>query len=212
MIPAFLAAPLAKPLVKWGVIGGVLVASVLAIWLHGFFTCKRSMQREYAEVVAQQAAASAQQAVQAQDMESAIVQRIDVAERAIQQKAKVIRKKVRTYAQHTQTITISAPIVRMHDELRGLSEQAGPRLSTPDSRTRAPEIPRGGVDTPVTQFVPIEAPDGETVILTTEELLQVAVDTMEKYALMRNSYRGLSEWNDGRERLEKARHGMEEKP
>ena len=44
--------------------------------------------------------------------------------------------------------------------------------------------------------------NGQAVELTTEELAQAAVDFAEKYALMKNAYKGLSDWNEGRERLE----------
>lgn len=213
MIPAFLAAPLAKPLVKWGIVGGVLVAAILSIWLHGFYTCKRSMQREYAEAVAQQAATAAQHAVDASVMEAKIVQDIGVAERNIQRKAKIIRKKVSTYGHAKQTVTISAPLVGLHDELRGLSGQARSRVSASNPGTGASEVSSGGVGPAGPQGLSIDSPDGgEAVTLTGDELAQAVMDVYEKYALMRNNYRGLSEWNDGRERLEKSRFGLEEAP
>ena len=213
MIPAFLAAPLAKPLVKWGIVGGVLVAAILSIWLHGFFTCKRAMQREYAEAVVQQAAESTRHTVQAQDMESKIVQDIAAAERTIHRKARVIRKKVSTYGHAKQTVTISAPFVSLHDELRGLSGQASSRVSSADPGPGSPEVSSGGVGPASPEGLSIDSHDGsEAVTLTGDELAQAVMDMYEKYALMRNSYKGLSEWNDGREKLERARFDIEEAP
>lgn len=206
MLPALMAL---QPAIKYGVPAAVLVALLGGTNTCSYVKGKRVVQQEWDATIAQQAAESAQQAVHAQVMESKIVRAIDVQERAIQQKAKTIKKKVSTYAHAKQTVTISAPLVRMHDELRGLSDQAGPGLSTPDPGAGTPEVPSGGMGAAAAPLVPVEA-DGESVTLTTEELAQAVTDFYEKYALMRNSYRGFSEWNDGREKLERARFGMED--
>lgn len=43
---------------------------------------------------------------------------------------------------------------------------------------------------------------GQDIGLTTEDLAQAATDFAEKYALMKERYRQLSEWNDKREHME----------
>jgi hypothetical protein len=205
MLPALMAA---KPILKYGLVIGIPVALFVGGYVTGCTKGERNVQQAWDASIAQQAAQSVREVVKAQAMESEVVRESDVRERDIKKKADTIRKKV--LREPHKTITLSPATVRVHDELRSLSEQADDRVSAADSGTRSPEILRGGLGPSVTEVVQVE--DGESVELTMEELKQAATDYFEKYALMRNNYRGFSEWNDGREALEKARHGIEETP
>jgi len=203
MLPALMAL---RPAIKYGVPAALFVALIGGTNTCSYVKGKRVMQQEWDASIAQQAATAVKEVVKAQVMESAVVKQTDGREREIQRKANVMRKKV--LRDPAKTIILSPITVRLHDELRGLSNEADNGVPTADHGPGTPEISPGGMGSAAVEFVPIEA-DGEELLLTTEELKQAAVDYFEKYAMMRNSYRGLSEWNDGRERLETARQGME---
>jgi hypothetical protein len=203
MLPALMAL---KPAIKYGVPVAILVALIGGTNTCSYVKGKRVVQQAWDASIAQQAAQSVREVVKAQAMESEVVRESDVRERDIKRKVDTIRKKV--LRDPHKTITLSPATVRLHDELRSLSNKTDDRVPAADPGTGSPEILRGGLGSATTEVLQVE--DGEFVELTMEELKQAATDYFEKYALLRNNYRGLSEWNDGREALEKARHGIEE--
>lgn len=198
MIPV-LAAAWAKPAIKYAVMGGAAFLLIGSIWGHGFASGKKFVYKEWNGSIADASAQAVRESVKAEAMESAVVKANDQAERVIEAKAETVKKKVVHHAKKDPK-PLSAATVAIYDELISLPNEAGLGLSTPDPGTGAPEVPRGGVEVEATTRVQDE--DGQDVELTTEELAQAAVDFAEKYALMKNAYKGLSDWNDGRERLE----------
>ncbi len=201
MIPPMLAATFAKPLVKWGAIAGGIVMFLVAVWTHGCSTGKEMVQREWDAMIAQQAAQHAQEAVKAQAMESAVVKAHDQSERVIAAKADQIKKEVVHHAKQDPK-PLSAATVAIYDRLIELPNEAGGSVPAADSGTGTPEVSRGGLAIEAAPRVSVPLAAGEPVELTMEELAQAAVDFAEKYALMKNAYKGLSDWNDGREKIE----------
>ena len=196
MIPALMAA---KPLVKYGVMAGVAVLLVGSIWGHGYFTGKKVVHEEWDAAIAQASASAMHESIKADAMESAVVKANDQAERVIELKAERIKKEVVHHARKNPK-PLAAATIAIYDQLVSLPNEAGRSLPTPDPRAGTSEVSRGGLA--VETITAIQDEDGNRIELTTEELAQAAVDFAEKYALMKNAYKGLSDWNEGRERLE----------
>lgn len=198
MLPALMAA---KPLVKYGVLAGVAILLIGSIWGHGYFTGKKVVHEEWDAAIATASAQAIHESVKADAMESAVVKANDQAERVIEAKAEIIKKEVVHHARKNPK-PLAAATVAIYDRLVSLPNEAGRSVSSTDPSAGTPEVPRGGVATETVTRIPLD--DGRTgeIELTTEELAQAAVDFAEKYALMKNAYKGLSDWNDGRERLE----------
>lgn len=189
----------AKPLIKYGVMGGVAFLLVGSIWGHGYATGKKVVHKEWNASIAAASAQAVHESVKADAMESAVVKANDQAERVIEAKAETIKKEVVHHAKKDPK-PLSAATVAIYDRLISLPNEAGGGVSRADPGAGTPEVPRGGLAVETTTRIQDE--DGNDIELTTEELAQAAVDFAEKYALMKNAYKGLSDWNDGRERIE----------
>jgi hypothetical protein len=204
MIPALMAA---KPLIKYGVMAGIVIASVGSIWTHGYFTGKKAVHEEWDAAIANASVQAAQESVKANAMESEVVKANDAAERVIEAKAEHTKKEVIRHARKDPK-PLTAATIAIYDELIRLPNEAGVSVPFANPSAGTPEVSRGGVAAET--LTAIQDENGNSITLTTEELAQAAVDFAEKYALMKNAYKGLSEWNDGRERLEVGRLIKEE--
>ena len=196
MLPALLAA---KPLIKYGVLIGVPLLLLTISHTTVYFKGKAACAREQDALIAQASMQAMKESVKANAMESAIVKANDQAERVIEAKAEEVKKEVVRYAKKDPKI-LRAATVAIYDRLVSLPNEAGRSVPPTDHGTGTPEVPRGGLAAQTVAGLQDE--NGQAVELTTEELAQAAVDFAEKYALMKNAYKGLSDWNDGRERLE----------
>lgn len=198
MLP-ILAAQFAKPAIKYGVIAGGAVVLVSLIWWNGYSKGKRVIQNEWDAAIATASAQAIHESVKADAMESVVVKANNQAERVIEAKAEQVKKEVVHHARKNPK-PLAAATIAIYDKLVSLPNEAGRSVPSADTSTGAPEVPRAGLA--VETIAGIQDENGQAVELTTEELAQAAVDFAEKYALMKNAYRGLSDWNDGRERLE----------
>lgn len=99
-------------------------------------------------------------------------------------------------------------LIRMYDTLLGVLNSTARNLPTPNADAGTPEVPRGGLASPTTEVIHLDTDEG-VIDLTTDELIQAVVDMSEKYALMKQSYKGATDWNEGRERIELERLGHE---
>lgn len=196
MIPALLTA---KPLIKYGVMAGAAVLLVGSMWGHGYFTGKKVVHEEWDAAIAQASANAIHESVKADAMEAVVVKENDQAERVIEAKAEQVKKEVMHHARKNPK-PLAAATIAIYDKLVSLPNEAGRSVPSTDPRAGTPEVPRGRLDGETTTALQDE--NGQAVELTTEELSQAAVDFAEKYALMKNAYKGLSDWNEGRERLE----------
>lgn len=196
MLPALMAA---KPLIKYGVMAGAVALLVGSLWGHGYFTGKKVVHEEWDAAIAQASADAVHESVKADAMESVVVKANDQAERVIEAKAEQVKKEVVHHAKKNPK-PLAAATIAIYDRLISLPNDAGRSLPAADLGAGASEVPRGGLATQTVAGLQDE--NGQAVELTTEELAQAAVDFAEKYALMKNAYKGLSDWNDGRERLE----------
>ena len=197
MLPALMAA---KPLIKYGVMIGVPLLILSYSHTKVYFAGKAAVYEEWDTANAEKAAQNVHEVVKAEAMESKVVKEYDAAERVIQAYAEQVKKEVVDHAKQNKR-PLSAAVVTIYDRLISVPNKAGISVPSPDPGTGASEVPRGGVAVETPPRVQVDT-NGDTVELTTEELVQAAVDFAEKYALMKNAYKGLSEWNDGREQLE----------
>lgn len=196
MLPALMAA---KPLIKYGVLVGVPLLVLTISHTTVYFKGKAACTREQDALIAQASMEAMKESVKADTMEAVIVKANDQAERVIEAKAEQVKKEVVHHARKNPK-PLAAATIAIYDKLVSLPNEAGHSVPSTDSRAGTPEVPRGGLA--VETVTGIQDEDGNRIELTTEELAQAAVDFAEKYALMKNAYKGLSDWNDGRERLE----------
>lgn len=203
MIPAMLAA---KPLIKYGLLIGVpvLLLTMSHTWMYwsGKHQGQKEVRVEWDAALARQAKESARQVVAAQAMASAVVNEAAQEQRMIAAQAKHIKREVVHNARQDPK-PLSAAVVSLYDRLISVPNETSDRLPPSDLRPGTPEVPRGGLAAPT--IAALQDEDGNPIELTTEELAQAAVDFAEKYALMKSAYKGLSDWNDGRERIETQR-------
>lgn len=202
MFPALMAA---RPLIKYGILIGVPVLILICSHWYAYSSGDENgadrVQSKWNASIQKQAEEAVQQTVKADAMEAQVYQQKEEAGRVIEEKAKAIKRKVADHAKATPAIPLSPEFVRMYDELRQLPNEAGRHLPT-DPGTSGPEVSSGEVRSATPQLVQVEGEDGEIVELTTDELYQAVTDAFEKLAEVKKDYKGFSDWNDGRERIE----------
>lgn len=192
MIPPMLLTPVAKLL---GV--GMVIAT---LWGWGYLTGRSHVQQAWDASLAEQAMRSMQEVAKASTMTSSVLKDSSEGARAITENIERVEKEVIHHAKHNPQ-TLSPAVVSLYDRLISVPNEAGRGVPAADAGPGASEVPRGGMATEATARVSLGDTE-EPVELTTEELAQAAVDFAEKYARMKNAYKGLSDWNDGREKIE----------
>lgn len=210
MIPPFLvtkaaewlapvAAKFTSPLVKWGAVGAAVV--VLLAWTNWktYDRMRAACEEERVRMVAAQAEEAARMAVQAHQMGSVAVQQSQQAERAIVDKMDEVKKEVVSHAKQNPK-PLSTATVSIYRELIRVPNETALPVPAADSGAGGTQIPRGGMAAETPLFLRDE--EGHDIGLTTEDLAQAATDFAEKYALMKDRYKQLSDWNDNREHLE----------
>ncbi len=204
MIPPFIAAPFAKPLVKWGVIGGAVVGLLLITnWMT--YDAMRSACEDEKNIAIQAASQAATKAATAQLMATIALNAKVAAERGqkdveLQALRENVRKKARKYA--GVKIAVPADLVRIHDEYARVSETSGASDALPaDLGTGRAEIQSGTVPTETEHRVQVQL-GNDTVTMTVEGTVLMLSDTYDKFGACLNDYSGFNGWNNGRERLE----------
>lgn len=205
MIPPFIAAPFAKPLVKWGAIGGAVVALMLITnWMT--YDAMRSACEDEKNIAIQAAANAATESAR-QQLFSTIALNAKVAEERDQKDAELqtlresVQKKARKYA-HVK-IAVPADLVRVHDEYAQLSGKASrpSELQPADSGTGGTEVSPGAVPPQAEQRVSVTL-GGEAVSMTVEGVSNMLGDTYDKFGLCLKDYSMFNGWNEGREEIE----------
>lgn len=193
------AAKFASPWVKWGAIAAAVV--VLLAWSNWrtYDRMRSACEEERVRMVAQQAEEAAKMAVQAHQMGSVAVQSAQQEERVIVEKMDEVKKKVVSHAKQNPQ-PLSAATVSLYSELIRVPNETALSIPTADLGAGGAEVSRGRMATETPLILRDEA--GQDIGLTTEDLAQAATDFAEKYALMKERYRQLSEWNDKREHME----------
>lgn len=204
MLPAIIPALSAmKPALKYSLLIGVpvvvLTISHTALYFSGKSEGKKQVRAEWDAAIGQQAAEATRQIIASNTMESQVVKERAQVQRAIEAKADQVKKEVVHHAKQNPK-PLSVAVVSIYDRLISVPNETVDRVPAADPGAGTPEVPRGGLAAAPTPALPDA--DGTPIELTTEELAQAAVDFAEKYALLKNAYKGLSEWNDGREQIE----------
>lgn len=199
MIPAIFAAAKAATWAQRGTIAGIIVGVVAAVfgwgYLKGYASCENSHQ---ANILAQ-VEESAKTAVRAHQAGAVVVRETQREERTVTEKMAEVKKEVVTHAKKNPK-PLSIATVALYDRLVSVPNETAVSVPAANPGTGSSEVPRGRVATEAFAFLRDE--EGNDIGLTTEELVQAATDFAEKYALMKNAYRGLSSWNDEREKIE----------
>lgn len=202
MIPALMAA---KPLIKWGVIGGA-VAIIVAITNWMTYDVMRSACEDEKNIAIQAAANAATESARQQlfatiDLNTKVTEERDQKDAELQTLRESVQKKARKYA-HVK-IAVPADLVRVHDEYARLSDKASrsSELQPADPSTGGAEVSPGAVPPQAEQRVSVTL-GGETVSMTVEGVSNMLGDTYNKFGLCLNDYGMFNDWNEGREGIE----------
>lgn len=149
MIPPFLvtkaaallgpvAAKLSSPLVKWGLIGALILFSNLWTW----HTTKLTVERERAEAVAEQAREYSQKAAQITESREEVLKQLDAVRREKDEKIITIQKRLVTYERNAKKSNVPVPpdSVGMFNAISGLLPAENPMPSANPS-TGKPDEP-----------------------------------------------------------------------
>lgn len=203
MIP-ILAAQFAKPLVKWGAIGGAVVLLVAVTNWKTYDAMRTACENE--KMVAIQAASQAaaesarQQLLATIELNAKVTDERDQKDRELQVLRESTRKKARQYA--GVKIAVPADLVRIHDEYARVSEASGASDASPaDHGAGRAEIQSGAIPAQAEQRVQVKLGD-DAVEMTVEGTVLMLSDTYDKFGACLNDYSAFNDWNDGRERLE----------
>lgn len=199
MIPALFAAAKAATWAQRGIVAGVVVGTLAAVFGWGYLKGYSSSQKNCQANILAQVEESTKSAVLAHQAGAAVVRETQREERIVTDKMADVKKKVVSHAKKNP-IPLTTATVAIYDRLISVPNETA--MSVPDANpgTGSTEIPRGRVATETIAVLLDE--EGNDIGLTTDELAQAAADFAEKYALIKNAYRGLSLWNDEREKIE----------
>ena len=176
MIPAVLAAQFAKPLVKWGAIGGGIAILLLSVWLHGRSSGKAVVQQAWDAAIAEQAAKSAARILKDAQVTSEVLQAHAEAERKTDAAIQVLEREVIRYVHApAKSCSVDPEFVRLFDELSRL-----PALH-PD-RVPATDVGAGA------------SAETSATDLTTTEVLQAYQHAAEELTSLWTDYHALVQW------------------
>lgn len=197
MIP-LIAAKLANPFIKYGLMGIALIA----LWTQAYYQGKGVERKYWEQLFTKQTSENiAKQTVEENTMTSAVTKEDIQAKREVKERIKIVNKEVIRYVDKIPSKPLDADLIRMYDTLLGVLNSTARDVPSSDADAGTSQIPRRGMDPATPEVIHLETDDGQ-IDLTTDELIQAVVDMSEKYALMKQSYKGATDWNDGRERIE----------
>lgn len=180
MIPAVLAAQLAKPLVKWGVIVGAVVLLLGSVWLHGRSSGKAVVQQRWDAAVAQQAIETSRQIIAEAQMSNTVLKDHATAVRDAEARAEVIEREVVKYVQApAKPCVVDPEFERLFDALSRLPEPAADPVPAADAGAGEPAEPQ------------------ETGVTTTE-VVQAYYRAIDELTFLWLDYAALVEWERGR--------------
>jgi len=200
------AAKLASPFVKWGIIAGIVVGLMVGTWWKTYDAMRTACEED--KLIAVQAASAAaaeesrRQLTQTIALNEQISAERDQKSRELEEFVESVRKKARKYA--AVKIDVPADIVRLHDQYAGMSlqpqHQASPQGA--DNSAGRTEVQRGEIPAQTEQRVRVDLGYGETVEMTLENAILMLSDTYKTLQAALRDYEKFSEWNDGREAIE----------
>lgn len=200
-------AKLSKPLVKWGLIGGVVVALMVTTWWQTYDHLRTKYEAEKIAAIQAATAVYADEARKQQEAERALnIQISEEREQKTRELERLLadaRKKARKYA--NVKIQVPVDILRVHDQYAGMSEGGADRPSTTDPRSSGTEVSRGAVPAQADQRVSVTLGELGTVEMTLESAVNMLSDVYDTLQRMDRDYSKFSQWNDGREVIE---HGL----
>ena len=197
MIPPFLAAAIAKPGIKWGILGGA-VAILLGLtnwWTYD--TMRTKCEESKLEAMAVQAQAVSRQAFHGAALAAKSAGDTDRQLNEFHRQVTELERKGQANAKRAKPCTLDPNIVQQFDEYVRVLNSTARDLPTSDGGSSESEIPRGGVGASPAQVVSVEI-GGESLELTPEQLNRFVADVTRKYGAMKVKYRRLSEFDDQR--------------
>lgn len=195
----------ARPLIKYGVIIGIplllLVSSHTWIYFKGKDKGKEVVRVEWDAAIAEQVKLSNKQLAEAHTMTQEVSAQHAESTRLYEQQIDALKRKVKQHARKNPQ-ALSPELVSLYDDTRRVPNQASDGVPTTDVGSVESEVQREEVRPSSTQLIPVTDNEGNAIELTTEELTEAVFDVFEKFTLCRADYKGLSDWNDGREVIE----------
>lgn len=197
------AAKLTSPLVKWSIIGGIVVILLVVTNWKTYDYMRTKYEKEKVEFIARQANESAKTTLAGNDMTKTVVGNASQHEEQVREQIRYIDREVIKYVQKPSALKLDADTIALYEHARQLLTRPY-NLPPADASSGKFDASRGGLPTTSSGVVQVPTEDGQ-IELTTDELVQAVVDSYEKCAVMQERYRGLTEWERGRYTVEKAR-------
>ena len=199
MVPAIMAA---RPLIKYGILIGVplLLLTISHTWVFfkGDTRGEKRILAQWDVANAKLAKESNKQLLDVQAMEARLADEQAKNAKILAEQTALVKRKVQEYAKSKPATPLSAQFRAVYDDLRGMSNQAGDGLPSPNSGPGGDQVPSGEVRTPPAGVVSSADEDP----ITTDALYQAVVHTYETLADCKADYQEFSAWNDGREQIE----------
>ena len=139
-----LAAKFSSPLVKWGLVGVILLFSNLWTW----HTTKLNGERERAEAVAEQAREYSQKAAQITESREEVLKQLDAVRREKDEKIITIQKRLVTYERNAKKSNVPVPpdSVGMFNAISGLLPAQNNLPSSNASTGKSDESPEARIE------------------------------------------------------------------
>lgn len=135
MIPAILAAAKAATWAQRGIVAGVIVGTLAAVFGWGYLKGYSSCEKNYDQtIIAQALDAKGHEAAKAEALD-AVEERNDVKERQADQQTKVVTHEVIKYVEKTRPVTLDPEYQRLAERVRELQRDAENRVSQADAAT-----------------------------------------------------------------------------
>jgi hypothetical protein len=182
MIPALLAA---KPLVKYGVMAGVIVAVVGGLFSWGYLKGRSDMKEKWDAAIAEQAAESNKEVMAQAESTNTVLEQHAQAEQRVRERVQIVDREVVRYVQQTTKPCVLDPqLVELFDAI-----------------SRVPDDPER---VPAADGSPGESVDPSSPGVSTDEVLQAYYSAVEQLTLLWVDYAALVQWERGRYIVEKA--------
>ena len=211
MIPPFLAAAIAKPGIKWGAIGGIVLALLVSTNWWTYDRMRTKCEESKMEAVLAQAQQSAKQALKGAEMAADVSGDADHHAEILRQRIIALERKDIPHGKSRTPCTIEPGIVQRLDEYARLLNSTPHSLPPSDGGAGQREVQGGGLDPAIPQVVQVKSDSdgGEAVSLTPEEFNRYMADVSIVFGRGKVKHKGLSDFDD--ERLKLQRQAFEQK-
>ncbi len=172
-----------QPVIRYGILAGVIVAAIGSIWFHGYVKGRNDMKEKWDAAIAEQAAKSAHQTIQQTTSSQGTLETLADQQRKTYEQIKIVERKIYVPAEDKPCV-LGPGTVEQFDAVSSLLPSKE-RVSAPD--------PSAGE--------PVDAPEAGP---TAFEAVQAYYHAVEQLTWLWLDYSALVEWERNRYAIEKA--------